>query len=49
MSGEQRRIEEDDPYFADLHERWTRAQTTARRSMPEPPWMNGHRLAWESG
>jgi putative proteasome-type protease len=45
LSGEQRRIEEDDPYFADLHERWTRAQTTARRSMPEPPWMMGPRLA----
>jgi putative proteasome-type protease len=45
LSGDQRRIEEDDPYFSDLHERWTRAQTTARRSMPEPPWMNGPRLA----
>jgi len=46
LSGEQRRIEEDDPYFADLHERWTRAQNTARRSMPEPPWMmGGPRLA----
>lgn len=45
LSGEQRRIEEDDPYFADLHERWTRAQNTARRSMPEPPWMMGPRLA----
>ena len=48
LSGDQRRIEEDDPYFADLHERWTRAQTTARRSMPEPPWMNGPRLAVSS-
>lgn len=45
VSGDQRRIEEDDPYFADLHERWTRAQTTARRSMPEPPWMMAPRLA----
>lgn len=41
LSGEERRIEEDDPYFNDLHEQWTRAQTTARRSMPAPPWMNG--------
>lgn len=39
FSGEQRRIEEDDSYFADLHLRWTQAQTAARRSMPEPPWM----------
>jgi putative proteasome-type protease len=45
ISGEQRRIDENDPYFSDLHDRWTRAQTTARRSMPEPPWMNGPRLA----
>ena len=39
FSGDQRRIEEDDSYFADLHLRWTQAQTAARRSMPEPPWM----------
>lgn len=39
FSGEQRRIEEDDSYFADLHLRWTQAQAAARRSMPEPPWM----------
>jgi putative proteasome-type protease len=40
FSGDQRRIEEDDSYFADLHLRWTQAQAAARRSMPEPPWMN---------
>ena len=39
FSGDQRRIEEDDSYFADLHLRWTQAQAAARRSMPEPPWM----------
>ena len=39
FSGDQRRIEQDDSYFADLHLRWTQAQTAARRSMPEPPWM----------
>jgi putative proteasome-type protease len=39
LSGDQRRIEEDDPYFTELHDQWTRAQTAARRSMPEPPWM----------
>lgn len=39
FSGDQRRIEEDDSYFADLHLRWTRAQAAARRAMPEPPWM----------
>jgi putative proteasome-type protease len=39
FSGDQRRIEEDDSYFADLHLRWTQAQAAARRGMPEPPWM----------
>jgi putative proteasome-type protease len=39
FSGDQRRLEQDDSYFADLHLRWTQAQTAARRSMPEPPWM----------
>ena len=39
FSGDQRRIEEDDSYFADLHLRWTQAQAAARRSMPEPPCM----------
>ena len=39
FSGDQRRIEEDDSYFADLHLSWTQAQAAARRSMPEPPWM----------
>jgi len=39
FSGEQRRIEQDDSYFADLHLRWTQAQAAARRSMPEPPWI----------
>jgi putative proteasome-type protease len=43
FSGDQRRIEEDDSYFADLHLRWTQAQSAARRSMPEPPWMNRSR------
>ncbi len=39
LSGDQRRLEQDDSYFADLHLRWTQAQAAARRSMPEPPWM----------
>lgn len=41
LRGEERRIEEADPYFNDLHDRWTRAQAEARRAMPEPPWMTG--------
>jgi len=43
FSGDQRRIEQDDSYFADLHLRWTQAQAAARRSMPEPPWMKRSR------
>lgn len=45
ISGDERRIEQDDTYFADLHLRWTQAQTAARRSMPEPPWMKRPRPA----
>ncbi len=41
LSGDERRIDRDDPYFNELHDQWTRAQTAARRAMPEPPWMNG--------
>ena len=45
FSGEERRIEQDDSYFADLHLRWTQAQAAARRSMPEPPWMKRPRAS----
>ena len=43
ISGDVRRIEQDDPYFEDLHDRWTRAQAQARAAMPEPPWMVSER------
>ncbi|MFN3932950.1 MAG: peptidase [Brevundimonas sp.] len=50
LSGDVRRIEADDAYFTDLHEQWTRAQSAARRAMPQPPWMNGApRLAASRG
>lgn len=50
MSGKVRRIEEDDAYFNDLHDQWTRAQAAARRAMPQPPWMmGGPRLAVSQG
>lgn len=39
LSGDVRRVEEDDAYFNDLHDQWTRAQAAARRAMPRPPWM----------
>ncbi|MBW8302841.1 MAG: peptidase [Brevundimonas sp.] len=41
LSGDVRRIEEDDAYFNDLHDQWTRVQAAARRAMPQPPWMTG--------
>lgn len=50
LSGDVRRIEEDDAYFNDLHDQWTRAQAAARRAMPQPPWMmGGPRLAVSRG
>jgi putative proteasome-type protease len=49
FSGDQRRIEEDDSYFADLHLRWTQAQAAARRSMPEPLWMKRPRPSMVEG
>jgi len=49
FSGDQRRIEEDDSYFADLHLRWTQAQAAARRSMPEPSWMKRPRPSMVEG
>ena len=49
FSGDQRRIEEDDSYFADLHLRWTQAQVAARRSMPEPPWLKRLRASMVEG
>ncbi|HEY0599559.1 peptidase [Brevundimonas sp.] len=50
LSGDVRRLEQDDAYFTDLHEQWTRAQAAARRAMPEPPWMGSEpRLAASRG
>lgn len=34
-----RRIEVDDPYFADLSQRWHQMLSEARRNIPKPPWM----------
>ena len=49
LSGDVRRVEEDDAYFNDLHDQWTRAQAAARRALPRPPWMGGPRLAASRG
>ena len=34
-----RRIEEDDPYFDDLSQRWSRYLHQATEDIPNPPWM----------
>ena len=34
-----RRVEPDDPYFADLSQRWHEMLKDARHSIPDPPWM----------
>ena len=34
-----RRIEQDDPYFNDLSERWARYLHQATENIPNPPWM----------
>lgn len=39
LSGDQRRIEADDPYFRDLGARWSQALSDAHRAMPAPPWV----------
>ena len=36
-----RRIEQDDPYFDDLSERWSRYLHQATEDIPNPPWMGG--------
>lgn len=38
MSGVQRRIEANDPYFRSLGEQWSDAIASAHRAMPAPPW-----------
>ena len=36
-----RRIEEKDPYFDDLSERWAKYLYQATENIPNPPWMEG--------
>ncbi|HEX8641684.1 MAG TPA: peptidase [Allosphingosinicella sp.] len=36
-----RRIGEDDPYFDDLSQRWSRYLHQATANIPNPPWMEG--------
>ena len=36
-----RRIEQDDPYFDELSERWSKYLHQATEDIPNPPWMGG--------
>jgi putative proteasome-type protease len=39
LTGYQRRIEDNDPYFEDLSRRWNEALNAAHRAVPAPDWM----------
>lgn len=43
LKGVQRRVEEDDPYFADLSRRWNEALNAAHRAVPAPSWLDDAR------
>ncbi|WP_236261343.1 peptidase [Brevundimonas nasdae] len=40
LSGMERRIDVDDPYFRDLGRRWSEALASAHRAMPDPTWLD---------
>ena len=40
LTGEKRRLENDDPYFRDLGQRWSQALAEAHHNMPSPPWFS---------
>jgi putative proteasome-type protease len=40
LTGDQRRIEADDPYFKELGRLWSEALANAHRAMPAPPWLD---------
>lgn len=39
LTGDQRRMSGDDPYFRELGQKWSQALAEAHRAMPRPPWM----------
>ena len=39
LTGMERRIDADDPYFRDLGRRWSEALAAAHRAMPDPTWL----------
>ena len=40
LTGMERRIDADDPYFRDLGRRWSEALASAHRAMPDPTWLD---------
>ena len=40
LSGMERRIDAEDPYFRDLGRRWSEALASAHRAMPDPTWLD---------
>jgi putative proteasome-type protease len=40
LSGMERRLEADDPYFRDLGRRWSEALAAAHQAMPAPTWLD---------
>ena len=40
LTGMERRIDADDPYFRDLGRRWSEALAAAHRAMPDPIWLD---------
>ncbi len=40
LTGMERRIDVDDPYFRDLGRRWSEALASAHKAMPDPTWLD---------
>ena len=40
LTGMERRIDVDDPYFRDLGGRWSEALASAHKAMPDPTWLD---------
>jgi len=40
LTGMERRIDADDPYFRDLGRRWSEALASAHKAMPDPTWLD---------
>jgi predicted proteasome-type protease len=41
----QQRIDDHDPFFRMISERWSASLRNAYRALPVPPWLNGEHAA----